>query len=242
MEYARHVAAIREDGAALARAARAAGAQAPVPSCPGWRVADLLSHVGRIQRWVAAIVASRPARPAAHWSDDPAPGVDAVVDWFPAGVALLADALDGAQPDDEVWTWSPDGTARFWARRQAHEVAVHRWDGQRAAGAPEPIARDLAVDGIQEFFDILPARRGADAPKGGGETIHLHCTDGEGEWLVRLAPEGVRVTREHAKGDVAARGAASDLLLWLWGRVGHDGLDVFGDASLLERWQELARF
>ena len=130
----------------------------------------------------------------------------------------------------------------FWSRRVAHETAVHRWDAQAAAGAPEPVDVRLAVDGIQEMFDLLTARPGHERVRGDGETIHLHCTDTDGEWLVRLTPQGVAVTREHAKGDVAARGTASDLLLLLWGRVPPDRVEVFGDASLLARWQELARF
>ncbi len=46
------------------------------------------------------------------------------------------------------------------------------------------------------------------------------------------------VTREHAKGDVAVRGRAEDLLLLLWGRreVGVEGNQVFGDADLLDRF------
>ncbi len=54
-----------------------------------------------------------------------------------------------------------------------------------------------------------------------------------------LSPDGLVVTREHAKGDVAARGTASDLLLFLYGRADADRLDVFGDAALLARWREL---
>ena len=50
--------------------------------------------------------------------------------------------------------------AGFWARRQAQELAIHRWDAQTAAGEPRPIDRALAVDGIQEVFDILPERPG----------------------------------------------------------------------------------
>ena len=60
-----------------------------------------------------------------------------------------------------------------------------------------------------------------------------------GEWLARLTPDGVVVTAEHAKGDVAARGTASDLLLFLYGRVPAHDLEVFGDSSLLGRWREL---
>ena len=41
---------------------------------------------------------------------------------------------------------------------------------------------------------------------------------------------------------MAARGTASDLLLLVWGRVTPDAVDVFGDAALLARWQDRARF
>ena len=64
--------------------------------------------------------------------------------------------------------------------------------------------------------------------------MHLHCTDtGDdvpGEWLLTLTADGPTVEPVHAKGDVAARGTASDLDLYLWGRVDADALEVFGDA------------
>ena len=53
-----------------------------------------------------------------------------------------------------------------------------------------------------------------------GESYHLHRTDGDGEWLVRLGPDGVvEAERAHAKGDVAVRGSAEDLWLWTTGRL-----------------------
>jgi len=78
--------------------------------------------------------------------------------------------------------------------------------------------------------------------RGAGESIHLHCTDGDGEWLVRLGADAVVVTREHAKGDVALRAPASELLLFLWGRRDASAGEVFGDASVLERWQQLVEW
>ena len=75
----------------------------------------------------------------------------------------------------------------------------------------------------------------------GDATVHLHCTDAEGEWLVANRDGEVTVTQEHAKGDVAARGTASDLLLFLWGRVPADALEVFGDADLLARFLQAIR-
>jgi uncharacterized protein (TIGR03083 family) len=150
----------------------------------------------------------------------------------------LADALATAGPDLALWSWTPDATSGFWARRQAHETAIHRYDAQLATGRTEPIEHALAVDGIDEFFALIPFWPWADRVRGAGETLHFHCTDGDGEWLARLGSEGLVVTREHAKGDVAARGSASDLLLFLYGRVPPDALEVFGDASLLTRWRE----
>jgi hypothetical protein len=61
------------------------------------------------------------------------------------------------------------------------------------------------------------------------------------EWIVTVGPEGVSVEGAHDKGDFAVGGPASDLFLLLWNRVGADGLQVFGDAGLLDRWREAVR-
>jgi len=238
MEYPDYIEALRRDGRALSDAARRAGVDAPVPSCPEWTVADLLQHVGLLHRWVTDLVANQPDDPMRAWAQE-VPSGAARFDWFDAGVEPLANALAAASPAQHAWSWTADQTAGFWARRQANELAVHRYDGQLAAGTPAPIERTHAVDGIDEFFDLIPAWRGIIEVHGNGETLHFHCTDGDGEWLARLGDGAVVVTREHAKGDVAARGSASNLLLFLYGRVAPEDLEVFGDASLLVRWREL---
>jgi uncharacterized protein (TIGR03083 family) len=242
MNHDERAEAIRGEGHALASAASDAGVDAAVPSCPDWKVADLLAHIGRIHRWVTGILVDRKGERGEHWSENEPPPPDELLGWFAGGVDPLADALRESGPNVEVWTWTPDQTSGFWARRQAVETAVHRYDAQLAAGAPAPVERDLAVDGVDELFDLIPYWPWASRVKGDGETLHFHCTDGEGEWFVRLHPEGVTVTREHAKGDVAARGSASDLLLFLYGRVSAEQLDVFGDAALLAHWRELVNW
>ncbi len=240
MEYAERCEAIRREGHALHAAARDAGLDAAVPSCPEWRVADLLGHVGRLHRWIAAIVESGGDDPPDHhWSAAEPPPVDERLAWFDGGVDLIADLLLRVDPSTVAWSWTNDNTAGFWARRQANETAVHRWDAQLAAGAPQPVDRVLAVDGIDEFFGLIPFWRGASRLPVGGESIHLHATDGEGEWLVKLGADGLVVTREHAKGDVAMRAPASHLLLFLYGRADASGAEVFGDAAILDRWQQL---
>jgi hypothetical protein len=124
----------------------------------------------------------------------------------------------------------------FWVRRRAVETSIHRYDVQLAGTATSPLDGELAADGIEEFFDVF-LKRLQDGLTGVQGTIHLHCTDAAGEWLLTPGEGGITVTREHAKGDVAARGTASNLLLWLWGRVPRDDLEVFGDASLLDQFR-----
>jgi hypothetical protein len=57
--------------------------------------------------------------------------------------------------------------------------------------------------------------------------------------MVRFEGSEAVVSRGHAKGDVAARGTGSDLLLFLWHRIPAERLEVLGDAALLERYREL---
>ena len=67
-------------------------------------------------------------------------------------------------------------------------------------------------------------------------SVHLHCTDVEGEWLVTADADGADVvTREHAKGDAAVRGPAHDLLMVLWRRQPLDTVEVIGDRAVAER-------
>src|SRR5206468_65717 len=140
--------------------------------------------------------------------------------------------LRATPPDTAVWTWAADQSARFVARRCAHELAIHRYDAQLAAGSPQPVDAPVAADGIDEIFymvDNAPERMG----RGGGETLHLHGTDRDDEWLLTLEPDGLQVERRHAKGDLALRGAVSDLELLLYQRPTLGEVDRIGDASAL---------
>jgi uncharacterized protein (TIGR03083 family) len=229
-EYVRQ---LRADGAALAAAARR-NLDAPVPSCPGWTVGDLVFHTGAVHRDKTLIVRERlRARPDVKIRE---PGDDRLVEWFEEGLEELARVLEASDPDQPVWNWSSRApqTVSFWPRRMAHETSVHRWDAQAAVGTPLPIDSDLAADGVDEFFDVhMPDEESAPPLEG---TVHLHRTDGPGEWFVQLDDSGARVTKEHKKGDAAIRAPASDLVLLLWRRIGLDDVEVFGDKAVAERF------
>ena len=47
----------------------------------------------------------------------------------------------------------------FWARRQAHETAIHRADAESASGVVPDYAPDFAADGIDELIMGFGQRR-----------------------------------------------------------------------------------
>ena len=151
------------------------------------------------------------------------PEGDALVPYFRDGAEALVATLAGADPGTSVWTFSStDRTAAFWQRRRSQETVVHRYDAEVAAGTPTPVDAALAVDGIDEFLTVFLPRLEDNFADVGDATVHLHCTDADGEWLLTRRDGSTVGDAEHAKGDVAVRGTASDLLLFLWGRVPAD--------------------
>jgi uncharacterized protein (TIGR03083 family) len=232
--------ALRDEGTALATAARQ-GLDPPVPACEGWTVADLVLHTGMVHRHKLEIVRGRLAEPPSPWPP-PAPPRTELLGWYEQGLEELHTVLEDTDPDTRVWTfYRPDRTAGFWRRRMAQETAVHRVDAESAHGDPRRVPAALAADGVSELLEVFLAPHADGEPVGGrGESLHLHATDTEGEWQLRLLPAGVEVGRGHAQADASASGEASDLLLFLWGRAPADPLDVSGDPALLPRVRELA--
>jgi uncharacterized protein (TIGR03083 family) len=240
VDYGDYISALRSNGNAAARAARDMPMETTVPSCPEWTLRDLAHHLGSHHRWVAGNLDQPPDGKAFKRREEP-PADEAIPDWLEAGAEMLATKLAATDPAKPCWTWVPfDDSVGFWARRTAHETAIHRWDVQNADGEADAVEPELAADGVDEYLGILGAFQGRRFPEAG--SIHLHSTDTPGEWLVRLDAEGIKLTREHAKGDVAVRGPASDVLLVLMGRKTMVAVDVFGDAPLFERFRKHASF
>ena len=239
MNVAEQIARVRVEGEALARAAEAGPLDLRVPGCPDWDVEALLRHMGDVHRWAGTIVRNRLQERLRRDSEAP-PGRDALLDWYRDGHAALVEALEGASPDDTFWYWGPAPNAlAFWARRQANETAIHRCDAESAHGPITPLSAPDALDALDEWLGLAPLR--GKASDGGGRTLHLHATDGEGEWLVTL-DERIEVTSGHAKADCALQGTAFDLYLWAMNRAGAEALRVFGDTSLLRVWADNVRF
>jgi uncharacterized protein (TIGR03083 family) len=195
--------------------------------------------VGVVHRWAtqAVITGEAPsARPLDPDADTDLPR------WLRDGARHLIASFDGVPFDAPTWHPFPGPKqVGVWARRQAIETALHRWDAQAAVGLPDPIDARLASDGIDEYFStMLPRllqREGLMAPL---STIHVHCTDVPGEWLASPRGSGMQVERVHAKGDAALRGPAAALLLVLWGRpVATASYEIIGSELAAGAWLEL---
>jgi uncharacterized protein (TIGR03083 family) len=257
-----YIGALRREGELLAGAAERAGMGAGVPSCPGWAVRDLLKHSGYVHRWAADIVTRGLTRPAADPSEaeilSQGPGDAGLPGWFREGHAALVRALDEAPPDLDCWAFlaAPSPLA-FWARRQAHETAIHRADAEQAAAVSAAGTADgpagppggsagpssgpafepaFAANGVDELIMGFLARsvRRRDWPGLPG-SLAIHAADGAdggADWLVH-GPGAPGVARGTGPADGDVTGPASDLYLTLWNRRPPEGLRVGGDRGIL---------
>ena len=214
----RYVELLRVDGEALLAAAEGV-MDRPVPTCEGWAVRNVVDHVGMVYAHkVAALQHGRRPEPG-EW-DGPAAGEDEL-QWCHGLLHQVAAALAHHAADEPAWSWwEPEQTIGFWQRRMALETAVHRVDVQSATGDVAPLADDLAFDGIDEVLTVMLADAGFTAV--GGPTVS------DGIVSARL-------------GDVIVSGGPSDVLLWLWSRVGDEAVLLDGDGPAVELVRQILR-
>lgn len=245
MENGEFIDVVGREGELLADAAGAAGADAGVPGCPGWRVRDLLRHTGTVHRWVTALVAEgresyRPPEP------EPAYDGDALLAWFREGHRSLVSTLTAAPDDLSCWTFRPvPSPLAFWVRRQAHETAVHRVDAESAlggapgtAGTLSPVPPGFAADGIAELLEL----HGQDRSRVRSATpriLRVRATDTGDVWTVRITEEPV-VADASGTGpaDCELRDTAERLYLTLWNRLPLSAVSLTGDAATAALWRE----
>lgn len=205
-----------------------------VPSCEGWKLADLIPHLSFGLGVCYPIAASTsPGTP----DDLVFANADRSCATLTGRKALstlrqnlnnCADALALMDPDSPCWTYAGPGTVSFWIRRAAVETAIHRFDAELALGVDvNEIAPDRAEDGIDETltfaFELACEKIGAPA-----STLHIRASDLDGE-------------RSFGTGDTssALTGDAHSLLVALWGRHEHVDIEVEGDADAANEWLTL---
>jgi uncharacterized protein (TIGR03083 family) len=242
MNTSAHIDTLDIEGAALLAAAERAGPEAEVPSCPGWRVRDLLLHTGNVHRWAYGYVAEGRTEPRPI-GEESVPD-EQLAEWFRAGHRRLTECLRRAGDDVECWSFlSGSASARaFWARRQAHETTMHRVDAELAAGADlSPVAPEFAADGIDELLAGFHTRRFSRVRSDRPMVLGVSAAGVPGgEWTVRISEAPPEVARGGAaEADCRLGGPAGTVYLALWNRIPFgDGVLIDGDASVATLWQE----
>ena len=185
---------------------------APVTHCPGWSVRDLVVHLGGVHQWAAHAVTS--GSPDLE-PTPPSPGRPDLAAWYAEQASHLLDVLASTPPDAPAWTLDRDDrTAGFWQRRQVHEVAMHTWDAEEAAGRPTSYDPALAWDGVLEVAHVLYPRQ-----------VRLGRVDPL-PVAVRLVATDVRADVTIGSGrEVEVRDRAEVLLRLLWHRADTSALD-----------------
>ena len=248
METADHITAIAREAELLAAAADRNGLDADIVWCPGWDMRDLVRHLGEIHLWAAGIVAQRTTK---LWPDDISehtvswpdlavfwPDDDKLTAWYLETNANLVRSLESAAINLDCPTFLPAPSPRaMWARRQAHETAVHRFDAESAGGKLSKFDPVFAADGVDEILAAF-APRGREFPIESPKTMVVHATDTDDHWYVTMTPDGIDTVREEIPGDVSLAGTASDLYLALWNRQDDLGITVTGDRDVFDVWHK----
>jgi uncharacterized protein (TIGR03083 family) len=224
------VQAIRTDSARIAGLAAGAGADldARVPPCPDWNLRDLIHHLGHVQRfWATNLLAKDPSEPLQV--DAPAPGDAELATWMRAGTDALVAALVDVGDNSPCWTWWGEPlTSGTVGRHQVQEAAVHRWDAESAVGVPAPLGPDVAHDGVAEFFTVMGQWLSAAAG-----SVAFVSADTGGRWTAADPTREADSTQDPDNVVATVRGTASDLVLFLYGRVPMEALEIAGDNDLV---------
>jgi uncharacterized protein (TIGR03083 family) len=230
MEYPTFVQYVRGDGERLVSVA-GPRLPDPVPSCPGWTVDDLVRHVAEVyeHKIACTLLGHAPEPWPPDWPTERDP-----VDWLVDAHGRLLEMFDRSEPTTPSATWwPPDQTVGFWARRMAHETAVHRVDAELAASAATPIDPELAADGVDEILRRMLAGDWSEDVDDAATGQRIVVSTGGHRWGVILTRDAVTIEDEPGDPDALLEGDPSDVDLWLWGRAPDDRLSRTGDLSVL---------
>ncbi|MER6970707.1 maleylpyruvate isomerase family mycothiol-dependent enzyme [Nocardioides sp. NPDC000445] len=236
----------------------------PVPTAPEWTAADLLWHVAaEVQHFWTYVLETRPAEPTSETYSEPERPEDAtyqdLLAHFDDLNARFIKTLEQTGPEEPTWSWSPDQTAAFTYRRQAHEILIHRLDAELTAGDVTPLDPALAADGVDEILDVFYGGKPDWARfAGSGQYVRVDAVDTDTQTWVELGlvsgtrPNGDSLEDEPdlsvvspdaipggTEPDVVIEGAAADLDAWLWRRRDDEGIQVTGDKDVYERFRAL---
>jgi uncharacterized protein (TIGR03083 family) len=249
MDVQDYIDSVTAEGETFARAAEQGPLDVDIEPCPGWDMRELVRHLGIIHLWAAANVAypkddwlsvddlpdlvGQWPELAAAWPDD-----TGLVGWYRACLANLTRVLSEAPPDHDCFTFLPAPTAvTMWSRRQASEIAIHRFDAEQARDITTDYEPAFASDMLDELLSgFTPRTRKLDVDR--PMTMHVHAADTDDHWRVTFGPDRVSTSRHDDDADLVVRARATDLYLLFWNRSPQREIIADGDTTILDLWKE----
>ncbi|CAA9382765.1 MAG: hypothetical protein AVDCRST_MAG21-1822 [uncultured Nocardioidaceae bacterium] len=214
------------------------GLRQQVPSCAGWDVAEVVWHVAGVYEHKTRVLADN-AWPE-QWPPADFEGKEEI-GFLQDARAHLFEEFARHDVDEQTQTFGADSTVAFWVRRMAHEIAVHRYDGELAHGDPTDIPVDEAIDGIDEVLTVM---LGGPWWEEQYRTSHpvdaLVAVESDAlRWVCDIREKQVTVSSEGDAGEVAATvsGSPMHVFLWLWGRLDDDAVELSGDSAVLREFR-----
>lgn len=250
MDVSGYIGFVASEGDLFASAAEHGELSVPIAACPDWDMGDLVRHLGMIHLWAAANVAF----PESDWLDveelpdlvrywpDLAgkcgeyPDDAELVAWYRDTLANLIEVLKSAPADVAAFTFLPAPTPlTMWARRQASEIAIHRFDAEQARGITSHFDPHFARDMLDELLvGFTPRHRPLDVER--PQVFHVHAEDTDDHWYVTMGPEHTETTRDGDEADLTLTATAADLYIRLWNRTPESSIAMSGNTSLMDIW------
>ncbi len=245
MDVSEHIGFVVSEAELFAAAAESGDLGVAVATCPGWDMRELVRHLGLIHLWAAGHVAFPHTDPddvqlhtlaefwpnLAVWPDD----AD-LVNWYRATNANLVEALKAAPSDVESFTFLPaPSPLAMWARRQASEIAIHRFDAEAARGVTTHFETAFAADVLDEMLSGFAARRRELAIEA-EQVMHVHTEDTDEDWYLTIGPERIETSRQGDDADLTLSGSAEELYLLMWNRAPDSSVTMTGNTDLMTVW------
>ncbi len=252
MQVSDYIERIASEGELFAAAAEQGDLKVDIVPCPGWDMRELVRHLGMIHLWAAGNVAypkddwldvdDLPDL-AGHWPELAAAWPDDanLVSWYRETLANLLSVLNSAPADLECFTFLPAPTPlTMWARRQASELAIHRFDAQASRGTTSHFDPPFAADMLDELLSgFAPRHRKLAVDE--ERSLQIHADDVDEHWLLTMGPQGIGTSRQIGNADLTVTGTASELYLSMWNRTPDSSVELAGDTEVMNLWHTTCR-
>ncbi len=248
MDVSDYIGFVASEGDRFATAAEQGELSADIPPCEGWDMRELVRHLGLIHLWAAAnvafpsdewldvddltVLADHWPELASSWPDD-----SDLVSWYRRTNENLVRVLESAPADHQCFTFLPAPTPlTMWSRRQASEIAIHRFDAEVSRGIPTYFEPRFAADMLDELVSgFAPGPR--EIPVRSERVLHVHARDVDEHWYVTIDPDGMETSRQGGDADLTVTGTAAELYLLLWNRTADSSVTLTGDTDLMDLWR-----